>query len=119
MMTWNANYFKLGLFVILAFCLGAGFLIMFGAGELFKKELFAETCFDESVQGLDVGSEVKYKGVQIGTVKSITTPARVYGAQSSYVLVIFALDPAAFRHPAPRHLNRQFIMWLKKGSRCI
>jgi hypothetical protein len=95
-MTFNANYFKLGLFVILAFCLSAGFLIMFGAGEFFKKELFAETCFDESVQGLEVGSEVKYKGVRIGTVKSITTPARVYGASSSYVLVIFTLDPAAF-----------------------
>ncbi|MCF8114045.1 MAG: MlaD family protein [Desulfotignum sp.] len=95
-MTQNANYFKLGLFVILAFCLGVGFLIMFGAGEFFKKEILAETCFDESVQGLDVGSEVKYKGVRIGTVKTITTPARVYGTPSPYVLVIFALEPDVF-----------------------
>ncbi len=95
-MTQNANYFKLGLFVILAFCLGAGFLIVFGAGEFLKKEILAESCFDESVQGLDVGSEVKYKGVRIGTVKTITTPAKVYQVPSQCVLVVFALDPAAF-----------------------
>ncbi len=95
-MTQNANYFKLGLFVILAFCLGVGFLLMFGAGEFLKKEILAETCFDESVQGLDVGSEVKYKGVRIGTVKSITTPVKVYQVPSRCVLVVFALDPEAF-----------------------
>ena len=95
-MTQNANYFKLGLFVILAFGLSVGFLIMFGAGTFFKKEILAETAFDETVQGLDVGSEVKYKGVRIGTVKAITTPAKVYGIPSPYVLVIFALDLDAF-----------------------
>ncbi|MCF8075477.1 MAG: MlaD family protein [Desulfotignum sp.] len=95
-MTQSANYFKLGLFVILAFCLGVGFLIMFGAGEFLKKEILAETCFNESVQGLDVGSEVKYKGVRIGTVKAITTPVKVYQAQSRCVLVVFALDLDAF-----------------------
>jgi ABC-type transporter Mla subunit MlaD len=95
-MTQNANYFKLGLFVIAAFCLGVGFLLMFGAGEFLKKEILAESCFDESVQGLDVGSEVKYKGVRIGTVKAITTPVKVYQAQSKCVLVVFALDLDAF-----------------------
>ncbi|HKL00707.1 MAG TPA: MlaD family protein [Desulfotignum sp.] len=95
-MTQNANYFKLGLFVILSFCIAVGFLIVFGAGTFFKKEILAETCFDESVQGLDVGSEVKYKGVRIGTVKTITTPARVYGTPSNYVLVIFSLDEDIF-----------------------
>ena len=95
-MTQNADYFKLGLFVILSFCIAVGFLIVFGAGEFFKKEMLAETCFDESVQGLDVGSEVKYKGVRIGTVKTITTPARVYGTPSNYVLVVFSLDEDIF-----------------------
>lgn len=95
-MTQNANYFKLGLFVIAAFCLSVGFLLMFGAGEFLRKEIFAETCFDESVQGLDVGSEVKYKGVRIGTVKSITTPVKVYQVPSRCVLVVFSLDLEAF-----------------------
>jgi ABC-type transporter Mla subunit MlaD len=95
-MTRNTNYFKLGLFVILSFGLAVGFLIAFGAGQFMTKEMLAESSFDESVQGLDVGSEVKYKGVRIGTVKSITTPAKVYGIPSNYVLVIFTLDPDVF-----------------------
>lgn len=91
-MTRKPHFFKLGLFVILAFGLTAGLLIAFGAGQFLKKEFLAETCFDESVQGLDIGSEVKYKGVKIGTVKTITTPSRMYDIPSSYVLVTFSLS---------------------------
>jgi ABC-type transporter Mla subunit MlaD len=91
-MTQKANYFKLGLFVIIASVLGATFLMIFGAGEFLKKELYVETCFDESVQGLTIGSEVKYKGIKIGTVKSITSAARVYQTKSDYVLVILSLE---------------------------
>lgn len=91
-MTQKTNFFKLGLFVIIAFGLGAAFLIIFGAGDFFKKELLVETCFNESVQGLTIGSEVKYKGIQIGSVKAITSVARVYQIKSDYVLVIIALE---------------------------
>jgi len=95
-MTQKANFFKLGLFVIIAFGLGAAFLIAFGAGEFFKTETLGETCFDESVQGLDIGSEVKYKGVKIGTVKTITTPTKLYNIQSNYVLVTFSLSEQCY-----------------------
>ncbi|OGR32493.1 MAG: ABC transporter substrate-binding protein [Desulfobacula sp. RIFOXYB2_FULL_45_6] len=91
-MTRKTNFFKLGLFVIIAFGLGAAFLIIFGAGRFFKKELLVETCFNESVQGLSIGSEVKYKGIQIGSVKSITSAAGIYQTKSDYVLVIIALE---------------------------
>ncbi|MBU1193583.1 MAG: MCE family protein [Proteobacteria bacterium] len=91
-MTQKANFYKLGLFVILSLGLGATFLIVFGAGEFFKTELLAETCFNESVQGLSIGSEVKYKGIKIGTVKSIESAARTYQTKSDYVLVILSLD---------------------------
>ena len=92
----KANYFKLGLFVIIASVLGAAFLIIFGAGEFFKKELLAETYFNESVQGLTIGSEVKYKGIKIGSVKTITSAARIYSTKSDYVLVIMSLDQGIF-----------------------
>jgi phospholipid/cholesterol/gamma-HCH transport system substrate-binding protein/paraquat-inducible protein B len=91
-MTQKTNYFKLGLFVILAFALTAAMLIAFGAGQFFKSETLAETYFNESVQGLNIGSEVKYKGVKIGAVKSITTPTKVYDIASNYVLVTFSLS---------------------------
>ena len=95
-MSQKANYFKLGLFIIIASVLGAIFLIVFGAGEFFKKEMLAETCFDESVQGLSVGSQVKYKGIQIGTVKSITSAAQTYETKSDYVLVVMSLDQGIY-----------------------
>src|SRR5215470_5323811 len=44
---------------------------MLGAGKLFQSKVVMETYFDESVQGLDVGSKVKYRGVVVGEVKSI------------------------------------------------
>ena len=114
-MNRNPNYFKLGLFVIISFCLGVGFLIVFGAGAFLKKEMLAETCFDESVQGLDVGSEVKYKGVGIGTVKTITTPAKVYNAASEYVLVVFSLDENVFAEGRNKDPEQAFADAIDKG----
>ncbi len=95
-MTQKANFFKLGLFMITAFTIGTVLLIVFGAGDLFKNELLAETCFNESVQGLSVGSEVKYKGIKIGTVKSIQSASQVYRTKSDYVLVMIALEENIF-----------------------
>ena len=95
-MNRHLDYFKLGLFVILSLGLIVLFLIILGAGEFLKKEFMAETCFDESVQGLNVGSKVKYKGIHIGTVKSISNPAAVYDMASHYVLVTFSLSENAF-----------------------
>lgn len=91
-MSSQANFFKLGLFVIIAFILGVIFLTAFGAGRFLKKEILAETCFNESVQGLNIGSEVKYKGIKIGSVKSITSAAGVYETKSDYVLVVMSLE---------------------------
>ena len=95
-MNRNPDYFKLGLFVISALGLAAAFLIAFGAGEFLKKEFIVETYFDESVQGLDVGSEVKYKGIRIGTVKSISNPAEIYNVASNHVRVTFNIDDNTF-----------------------
>jgi len=114
-MTQKANFFKLGLFVIIAFGLGATFLIIFGSGQFFKKELLAETYFNESVQGLSIGSEVKYKGIKIGTVKSITSAARVYRTKSDYVLVIFTLDENAFVGQTGKTAKIRFEQALKDG----
>lgn len=95
-MSSKANYFKLGLFVITSFILGAVFLTVFGANKLFKKEILAETCFNESVQGLTIGSEVKYKGIKIGNVRAITSAAGVYDTKSDYVLVVLSLEKDIF-----------------------
>jgi paraquat-inducible protein B len=70
-MSVKANYFKLGLFVVGAVVAGAVVLIVIGSGRWFQPKLTIETYFNESVQGLDIGSKLKYRGVAIGEVKSI------------------------------------------------
>ena len=72
MATTAANHWKLGLFVVasLATVVGATFWL---GSRLFQRESFeAISYFDESVQGLEVGSPVKWRGVTVGSVREIT-----------------------------------------------
>jgi phospholipid/cholesterol/gamma-HCH transport system substrate-binding protein len=63
--------FMLGLFVILGFFLGIGAIIWVGATSYFQKGQTYIAYFDESVQGLQSDSNVKYRGVDVGRVESI------------------------------------------------
>lgn len=60
-----------GLFVILGFFIGVGAIIWVGATSYFQKGKTYVTYFDESVQGLQVDSSVKYRGVEVGRVEKI------------------------------------------------
>lgn len=65
------NHWKLGLFVVLGVataCLG---VVGLGANKLRREHEVFVTYFDESVQGLSIGSPVKFRGVQIGEVGKI------------------------------------------------
>ncbi|MEP6941949.1 MAG: MlaD family protein [Betaproteobacteria bacterium] len=70
-MSAQANFFKIGLFVIGATITLIFLLVLLGAGRLFQSKIVMETYFNESVQGLELGSKVKYRGVIVGEVKSI------------------------------------------------
>ena len=61
----------IGLFVTAGVVLGVAAIIWVGASQYFEEGLFYATYFDESVQGLQVDSRVKYRGVDIGKVQSI------------------------------------------------
>ncbi|MBM4273660.1 MAG: MCE family protein [Deltaproteobacteria bacterium] len=63
--------FMLGLFVILGFFLGVAAIIWVGATSFFQKGQTYITYFDESVQGLQGDSNVKYRGVDVGRVEKI------------------------------------------------
>jgi len=65
------NHWKLGLFVVTGFVLGMSALVAMGAHSLKKTTVSYRTYFDESVQGLEIGSPVKFRGVTIGTVPDI------------------------------------------------
>src|SRR5438128_11245595 len=72
MATTATNHWKLGLFVLLAVGVMLGTIFWLGARRFRRESFPAISYFDESVQGLDVGSPVKFRGVIVGTVSHIT-----------------------------------------------
>jgi phospholipid/cholesterol/gamma-HCH transport system substrate-binding protein/paraquat-inducible protein B len=90
-MSERANYFKIGLFVLCGAIIAVVGLLALGAGSLLQKKFYAESYFEESVQGLDIGSPIKFRGVQIGRVETITLVGTEYPTNKRYVLVRFSL----------------------------
>jgi hypothetical protein len=68
----STNYWKLGAFVLGGIALAFAALVWLGAGDWNRKTRTIVTYFDESVQGLEVGAALKFRGVPVGTVSAIT-----------------------------------------------
>lgn len=65
------NHWKLGLFVVAGFVMALSAVALLGARSMHKDVGLYVSYFDESVQGLEVGSPIKFRGVTIGTVSGI------------------------------------------------
>ncbi len=70
-MSTKSSKFLIGLFVIIGVMICAGIIIWVGAARILMKGSLYAVYFDESVQGLQVDSAIKYRGVEIGKVQSI------------------------------------------------
>ncbi len=60
-----------GIFVLIGLTIATAAIVWLGMSSYFEKGLRYVAYFDESVQGLDKDSPVKYRGVPIGRVESI------------------------------------------------
>ena len=69
----RANPTLIGAFIVGAIVLLVGGLFLFGSGRFFRDNMDAVLYFDGDVQGLNVGAAVKFRGVRIGQVTSIST----------------------------------------------
>jgi paraquat-inducible protein B len=68
----STNYWKLGAFVLGGIVLAFIGLVWLGAADWNRRARTVVTYFDESVQGLEVGSAIKFRGVSVGTVSDIS-----------------------------------------------
>ncbi len=98
-------YFRIGVFIITGCLLGAAGIVVFGAGTFKEKGIILETYVDESVQGLAVGSPVKYRGVQVGRVEEIDfvylnyaegSGNDIYDKFGKWVIIRVSVNPKAF-----------------------
>lgn len=64
--------FNVGLFLIIGFIICLVAIVWLGMSHFLEKGHYYEAFFDESVQGLDKDSLVKYRGVTVGRVKRIS-----------------------------------------------
>jgi phospholipid/cholesterol/gamma-HCH transport system substrate-binding protein len=80
--------FTVGLFMAAGMMIGLILIIWLGVTRFFEEGTNYLTFFNESVQGLNKDSQVKYRGVPVGRVESITV-----APDSKLVQVLLKLDP--------------------------
>ncbi len=103
-MSQKANPTLIGAFVLGAIAIALGAVIFFGSANLFAKKLTYLTYFDESVSGLTVGSNVKFKGVTIGKVTKVLLSFRG-DDKPSYVKVLYEVDTDLVVKGLGAHVN--------------
>lgn len=101
MNTTPTTYFRIGLFVLISLALLVAALIVFGAGKLFQQRVMFETYVDGSVQGVDVGSPVKFRGVTIGRVAGVgfifnEYPSAREGEYNNFVRLVMEVTKPVF-----------------------
>jgi paraquat-inducible protein B len=71
-MSKKASPTLIGIFTLIGLIIAGVAVVLFGAGRLFKDTYDILLYFDKSANGLQVGSDVRFGGVRIGSVKSIS-----------------------------------------------
>lgn len=96
-MSDDPRYFRLGLFVVMGAVILIAGIFIFGGGQMFRHKILFETYVDGSVQGVDLGTPVKFRGVQIGKVTEIGFSFTMYHQDvtdqvTNYVVIVMEVD---------------------------
>ncbi len=122
-MSAKANYFKLGLFIIVAVVIGVIGVLVLGAGKLFEKRIILETYLNESVQGVDIGSKVKFRGVPVGNIRRIDFTRNRYELEKpplqrrSYVRIEMEMSADALGSKTETIVNEDLPREIQNGLR--
>ena len=113
------NY-RLGLFILGGTAVFTVMVVLFGAGAFSTKGPVVETYIDGSVQGLDIGSPLKFRGVSIGEVTEIRLLDHYYAVTDPHtarmVLIRMRLDPQKYDGERV-NVTQRIEEWVKNGLR--
>ncbi|MDA2918331.1 MlaD family protein [Desulfobacterota bacterium AH_259_B03_O07] len=119
-MSRKPNFFKVGVFVIIALIILIVGIIVFGGGKFFRDKYYFDTYFDESVQGLTVGAPVKVLGVEVGSVGDISFVSVKYKTDFKYILVRGYIYPDRFapeKMGTEKKFDKRVMEIVKQGFR--
>lgn len=102
-------YLRVGGLVLVGFGLLVGFVLFFTSARFGGNTTLYETYIRESVQGLEVGSAVRYRGVAVGRVTEIglvsaeyrQQDGNMFGPAYQLVFIRFAVDTARIGQVPP------------------
>ncbi len=118
----NVNSLAIGMFILGAALLAVATIIVFGAAKFFDDNYIFASRFTETVNGLDVGAPVKFKGVKIGKVERIVigsprTNEHLKKSKSSdnedVVVVIYSIDMNLLKRRMLENDGESDIEWIK------
>lgn len=97
----NLTHLRVGLMLVASLALGVALVLFLGRHRV-SDGLEFETYFRETVQGMDVGSPVRFRGVRVGQVAEMLLASAAYpdsagtvqDSQNRLVVVRFVVDPA-------------------------
>ena len=101
----HTNYYKLGLFVMAGLVLIMVVLVWLGATDWNRSTQTIVTYFDESVQGLEVGSPIKFRGVTVGTVSEISVASDLRHVRVTSLVYQDVLRKLGFKETDKRALQ--------------
>jgi paraquat-inducible protein B len=88
----SPNPKKIGAFVTVMIALIVAMVIYFGSANFLNRSTYFILFFDQSVNGLQVGSPVKFRGVPVGEVTRIMIRAEGQSADSTAIPVIIQIN---------------------------
>ena len=86
---------SIGLFVLVALCLVVLTIVMLGSASLFSQKRTFVMYFTDSVNGLNAGAPVKFRGVEIGKVTQVALQVNMK-EQTIHLPIIIEIDTSHF-----------------------